>query len=257
MRSLSIVRIQGGSRREVEELLTEEVALKLYAGGRRIAALLCSPADLEDLVCGFLYGLGVIDRPEQLLGVTVNRATWSAFLELSPELGADLPVLAGLVGSGCGSLPPPEQREELPPLPADGFRVPAALISRLMCELAERSELHRRTGGVHAAALADAAGMRLFREDIGRHNAVDKVIGAHLTAGGGFAGCLLLTSGRVSSEVLAKAARCRVPLLVSRTAPTDRSVEMARALNLTLVGFARGDRMNLYSAPERVSGGEA
>ena len=254
MRSLKIERIQGGAREAAEELLTEEIALKLYAGERRIAALLCSPADLEDLVRGFLFGLGVIERAEQVRKVTVNRATWSAFIELAPELGSDLPVLAGLVGSGCGSLPPPELREAMPGLPEDGFRVPAARVSALMRELAERSELHRRTGGVHAAALADGQGIRIFREDIGRHNAVDKVIGARLAEGGGFGGCLLLSSGRVSSEVLAKAVRCRVPLLVSRTAPTDRSVELARELNLPLVGFARAERMNLYAAAHRVVG---
>ncbi len=252
MRSLKVVRIQGGRRESVEELLTEEITLKLYAGDRRLASLLCSPADLEDLVRGFLFSLGVIERAEQVRAVTVNRATWSAFLDLDPELGTDLPVLAGLVGSGCGSLPPPELRAGPPPLPEDGFRISARRIGELMRELASLSEVHRRTGGVHSAALADEGGIRLFREDIGRHNAVDKVIGARLAEGGDFRRCLLLSSGRVSSEVLAKAARCRAPLLVSRTAPTDRSVEEARRLNLTLAGFVRGERMNLYSAPERV-----
>ena len=255
MRSLKIVRVHGGRLEEVEELLTEEITLKLYSGDRRLASLLCSPADLQDLVRGFLFSLGVIERAEQVRSVTVNRATWSAFLELDPALGTDLPVLAGLVGSGCGSLPPPELRAGPPPLPEDGFRVPAARVGELMHELAGLSELHRRTGGVHSAALADEGGLRLFREDIGRHNAVDKVIGARLAEGGDFRRCLLLSSGRVSSEVLAKAARCGAPVLVSRTAPTDRSVSEARRLNLTLVGFARGERMNLYSAPERITAG--
>ncbi len=253
MRSLKIVRLQGGRRETVEELLTEEITLKLYAGDQRLASLLCSPADLEDLARGFLFALGVIERAEQLRAVIINRATWSAFLDLDPALGTELPVLAGLVGSGCGSLPPLELRAAPPPLPADGFLVGARRIAELMHELGQRSEVHRHTGGVHSAALADERGILLFREDIGRHNAVDKVIGARLAAGGGFQRCLLLSSGRVSSEVLAKAARCRAPVLVSRTAPTDRSVEEARRLNLTLAGFARGERMNLYSAPERVS----
>jgi len=253
MRSLKVVRVQGGARETVEELLTEEVTLKMYAGERRIASLLCSPADLEDLVRGFLFGLGVIERADQIRAVTVNRATCSAFVELAPELAEEVPVLAGVVGSGCGSLPPPELRAAPAPLAEDGFRVSAARIGELMHELARLSEVHRRTGGVHGAALADEGGIRVFREDIGRHNAVDKVIGRRLAEGGGFQRCLLLTSGRVSSEVLAKAVRCRVPVLVSRTAPTDRSVEEARRLNLTLAGFARGERMNLYAAPERVT----
>ena len=253
MRSLKVVRVNGGVRQTAEELLTEEITLKIYAAGRRVASLLCSPADLEDLVRGFLFGLGVIERAEQVRAVTINRATWSAFLELAPELGDEVPVLAGLVGPGCGSLPAPELRAELPPLVDDGFRVSAARVGELMRELARLSEVHRRTGGVHGAALADEGGIRIFREDIGRHNAVDKVIGRRLLEGGGFQRCLLLSSGRVSSEVLSKAARARGPVLVTRTAPTDRSVEEARRLNLTLAGFARGERMNLYSAPDRIA----
>ena len=253
MRSLKVLRVSGGVRQTVDDLVTEEITLKVYAAGRRVASMLCSPADLEDLIRGFFFSLGVIERGEEIRAVTVNRATWSAFVELDPRLGDEVPVLAGVVGPGCGSLPPPEMRAELPPLADDDFRVPAARVGELMRELAGVSEVHRRTGGVHGAALADAGGIRIFREDVGRHNAVDKVIGRRLQEGGGFQRCLLLSSGRVSSEVLAKAARARVPVLVSRTAPTDRSVEEARRMNLTLAGFARGERMNLYSAPERIS----
>jgi FdhD protein len=252
MRKLEIVRVEGEEQSPAQELLTEEIALKLYAGGRRVATMLCSPADLEDLVRGFLFSLGVIERAEQLRKLTVNRATWSGFLELDEQVAEDLPVLSGVVGSGCGSLPPPELRASPPPLPEEGLRIPATRVSALMAELAQRSEVHRRTGGVHGAALADARGIRIFREDIGRHNAVDKVIGGGLAEGVDFGSCLLLSSGRITSEILHKAVRCRVPVLVSRAAPTDRSVELARGFNLTLAGFARGRRMNLYSAPWRI-----
>ena len=148
MRSLKIVRVHGGRLEEVEELLTEEITLKLYSGDRRLASLLCSPADLQDLVRGFLFSLGVIERAEQVRSVTVNRATWSAFLELDPALGTDLPVLAGLVGSGCGSLPPPELRAGPPPLPEDGFRVPAA---RVNCQLERHTAPKEQSRMVNAA----------------------------------------------------------------------------------------------------------
>jgi FdhD protein len=252
MRSLEVIRVEGEAQRKVQELLTEEVALKLYSGERRIATILCSPSDLEDLVRGFLFSLGVIERAAHLKGLVVNRATWSGFLELDPQLSEDLPVLSGVVGSGCGSLPPPELRASPPPLSDEGLQVPASRISALMAELARRSEVHQRTGGVHSAALADAQGIRIFREDIGRHNAVDKVIGRGLAEGVDFGRCLLLSSGRISSELLYKAVLCRAPVLVSRAAPTDRSVELARSFNLTLAGFARGQRMNLYSAAQRI-----
>jgi FdhD protein len=252
MRTLEIVRIEGEARGKVQELLTEEITLKLYSGERRVATMLCSPADLEDLVRGFLFSLGVIERADQLRKLVVNRATWSAFLELDEQVGGDLPVLSGVVGSGCGSLPPPELRASPPPISGEGLSVPASRVGALMAELARRSEVHQRTGGVHGAALADEQGIRIFREDIGRHNAVDKVIGRGLEEGVDFGSSLLLSSGRITSEILYKAVLCRVPVLVSRAAPTDRSVELARSFNLTLAGFARGRRMNLYAAPQRI-----
>lgn len=256
MRSLEIVRIEGQTRRPIEELLTEEIALKLYSGERRVATILCSPADLEDLVRGFLFSLGVIERAEQLRRLVVNRAAASAFMELDPQAAEDLPVLSGVVGSGCGSLPPPELRDAPPPLPSEGLTLSASQLSDLMAELAERSEVHRRTGGVHGAALADRRGIKIFREDIGRHNAVDKVIGRGLAEGVEFGRCLLLATGRVSSEILYKAVRCRTPVIASRAAPTDRSVELARTFNLTLAGFVRGRRMNLYAAAQRITTGQ-
>ncbi len=121
-----------------------------------------------------------------------------------------------------------------------------------MEEFRKHSEIHRQTGGVHAAALADHTGMLVFREDIGRHNAVDKVIGAYLVQGSSFHDKLLLTSGRLSSEILQKAEACCLPIVVSRGAPTDRSVALARERNITLIGFARGRRMNIYSAEQRI-----
>jgi FdhD protein len=121
-----------------------------------------------------------------------------------------------------------------------------------MEEFRKRSEIHRQTGGVHAAALADHTGVLVFREDIGRHNAVDKVIGAYLVKENSFKDRILLTSGRLSSEILQKVQRCRLPIVVSRSAPTDRSVALARERNITLIGFARGRRMNIYSGEERI-----
>jgi FdhD protein len=252
VRSLEIQRIAFGERSVVQDLITEEIALTLLVESRRVATLLCSPADLEDLVRGFLYCSQIVTRGDQVRQVVVNRAGASAFVALDPGIDLDGLPLQGLVGSACGSLAPagggegPE--EPLPPSP----RLSAEQIMGLMQELDRRSELHRRTGGVHAAALASPSGILVFREDIGRHNAVDKAVGAWLGREGGFADKILLCSGRLSSEILSKALRCRIPVLVSRSAPTDRGVALARRFNLTLVGFARGRRLNIYSGAERI-----
>jgi FdhD protein len=290
MRSLKIIRIDGGQRQARDDLITEEVSLGLLAGHRRLAVLMCSPQDLEDLVRGFLYTSGMIESSGQIRRVLINRATWTAFIELAPEIDPDSLSLSSVIGSACGSAPaaagsaapsavnpaapeegtekgrdgtPEKAPDEAPAYPPrtgettlpgrdTSLSVPSGSISAFMEELRKRSQIHRRTGGVHAAALAAVSGLLVFREDIGRHNAVDKVIGACLLQGVPFADKILLSSGRLSSEIIHKAARCGLPIVVSRGAPTDRSVALARERGITLIGFARGDRMNLYSIPERV-----
>jgi FdhD protein len=264
LRNLKILRIQGEKWETREDLVTEEISLRLLAGDRRIAVLMCSPGDLEDLVHGFFYSNGFIRSADQIRRIVVNRATWSAFIEMAPEIDPAGFRLSGVIGSACGlTLPVDGGIEQTAIEPAVRPRTAAAVqaplgvraehISTLMDEFRHRSQLHRQTGGVHAAALADLKGFLVFREDIGRHNAVDKVIGAFLRGGGLFSDKLLLTSGRLSSEILHKAEACAIPIVVSRSAPTDRSVALARERNITLIGFARGRRMNIYSAGQRIA----
>jgi FdhD protein len=290
VKSLKILRIDGGTREWVEDLVTEEVPLRLLVGPRRLATLLCSPAELEDLVRGFFYTAGFIERGEDIRKLVVNRATWSAFVELAPHIDPDRLRLPGVIGTGCGAVlsedgaggesgdtagganrrtegqahgqtaggralgEPGKVLADGPSEPPPADWMTPERISAFMHEALQVSEVHRRTGGVHMAALADASGLLFLREDIGRHNAVDKVVGANLAASGSFGDKVLLASGRLSSELLAKALRCGVPVLVSRSAPTDRSIALARERGLTLIGFARGRRMNVYSAPKRLSG---
>jgi FdhD protein len=283
MRSLKIIRIRGDELEAREDLVTEEISLRLLAGHRHVAVLMCSPGDLEDLVRGFFYTNGFISGAEQIRRIVINRATWSAFVELTPEIDPESLSVRGVIGSACGSSLPfdgaagespaemiPDRPDPRKPGTGSGsdsgaHGIPAGSggnmgisgrrISELMGQLRERSQLHRQTGGVHAAALADRTGLLVFREDIGRHNAVDKAIGAYLSRSGRFSDKALLSSGRLSSELLHKAARCRLPIVVSRSAPTDRAVALARAWDITLIGFARGGRMNVYSAAHRLGAG--
>jgi FdhD protein len=121
-----------------------------------------------------------------------------------------------------------------------------------MRDFQDRSEVFKNTGGVHAAALSSADGIELFSEDIGRHNAVDKVFGRCLLENIETKDKLLLVTGRISSEILLKVARRGIPALVSKSAPTDSGVKLAEKLGITLIGFVRGHRMNVYAHAERV-----
>ena len=121
-----------------------------------------------------------------------------------------------------------------------------------MREFEMRSEVFLKTGGVHSAAICDLNSIVVFREDIGRHNAIDKVIGVLIESGESFNHKFVLTSGRVSSEVLHKIHKCRIPVIVSHSAPTNQAVKLANDLGVTLVGFARGRRMNIYTHFTRI-----
>ena len=257
MESFKITKIRGPHKTTEEDLLTEEVPLKLMAGYKCIATLICSPVDLEDLVRGFLLTSGLVGKPEDIGKIVLNRATWIAYIYLNGGNEPNLPDSGGVIGTGCGAgafrfFDRPDQKPGRIPESFSDFRINRRLIKELMVDFKKRSFIHKKTGGVHGAALADRRGIILFREDIGRHNAVDKVIGRYVLENHDFEDKILVTSGRISSEVLLKMQRFKLPLMISRSAPTNRSVYLAREMGLTLVGFARGDRMNVYSAEDRI-----
>jgi FdhD protein len=135
---------------------------------------------------------------------------------------------------------------------ADGVTFRQEKIKAIFREFHQKSDTYKLTGGVHGAALTDGERILVFAEDIGRHNAVDKVIGYCLLENLSFEGTIMLASGRLSSEIVSKCARCRIPLLVSRAAPTSLAITIAQSSGLTLVGFVRGERMNVYTGRQRI-----
>lgn len=237
-----------------DDWVTEEIPLTIEINGNEVATLLASPTGLEDLVLGFLFTTGLIPDASAVGSITIDDRLWKAAVTTTAEgLGHEL-AFKRVYTSGCGrgivfstSLDL-INRVKLPP----GFTVNASLILDLMKTLLTSSEEHKKTGGVHSAALADTTGAIITADDIGRHNAVDKVVGVALKQGVAFPESLLFTSGRISSEILGKVLRCRIPIIVSPGAPTNQAVKLAREANLTLIAHTRGARMNVYSAAERI-----
>jgi FdhD protein len=265
-KSRPIVRIVVGTRGDRREALTDAVAVEaavtLFVNDLEVATLLCSPTDVEALAVGFLLGEGVLGRREELLdaawdpGRGIVRLKVADTVDLSPFAGER----KGTLTSGCGkgqTYTFVRDAGRLPPVAS-----PRTLAARTVVERVKRfmhmSDTYRDTGGVHSALLwAGGAGaapeVEVFCEDLGRHNAVDKVFGRCLLEGIETAGTVLFISGRISSEIAIKCARRQVPIVVSRNAPTSFSVSLAEVLDLTLVGFVRGDRMNVYTHPERIT----
>jgi len=253
IRSFEITRIKGAERRTVQDTVIVEHRHRIHVNGEPYADLICIAQDLEALTVGHLMNEGTIRRREDLLSLTLDEEGAKVTLAATAS-AAETGIRT--VGTGLGAPRSAAFRalEKAAPEPLDNsltFRL--SDIAPLVESFQESSELFTATGGVHSCALCDSEGKLLyFMEDLGRHNAFDKVIGAALLDGISPSRCFLMTSGRVPSDMLIKAVNARLPLVVSRSAPTDVAIRMAEQYGVTLCGFARGDRMNLYAHPERL-----
>jgi len=203
---------------------------------------------------GFLFTSGLIKTASDIENITVDSENWVSHAELknktlNPEL-----VFKRLYTSGCGrgtffyNTLDLMNKQRL----TSNLTITPDKVTSLMQIFQDRSIIFKKTGGVHSAALSSAEDILVFHEDIGRHNALDKVIGSALIKELNMENLMLLTSGRVSSEVIFKTAKTKASFLISRSAPTDQAVKIAKDINLTLVGFARGRKMNVYSGEERI-----
>jgi FdhD protein len=217
--------------------------------------LLCSPKDLEYLAVGFLFAEGLIKGKEEIKSIFADTKDGAVWVETGDGKKLRSNILAKrLITTGCGKglsfIDSRVHRKSLKTI--SDVKMHAGKVAKLMKEFQEKSQIYRKTGGVHSAGLANSRGIIAFNEDIGRHNAIDKILGECVLKGFKTDGLILMTSGRVSSDLLAKAARAMIPFIISRSAPTDLAVRLARDLGITLVGFARGSRMNVYSNERRI-----
>ncbi len=253
MESFTITRIRENTREAAEDVVAEEVPFTLHLEGKELVTLLCSPFDLEDLARGFLFTSGLIRKSSEIKKITIDTQRWSCHIEMSNKDVENL-IFKRLYTSGCGrgtifyNALDIMHRSKI----VSEFKINSTAVGKLMLDFKKCSEVYLKTGGVHSAALADESGILNFREDIGRHNAIDKVIGDVLSQNKTFKDKILITSGRISSEVVFKVKKCGMPIIISRAAATNQAVRLAREMNLTLVGFARGSRMNVYSTEERI-----
>lgn len=255
---------EGGSASERALQLAEEVPVAMVYNGTSHAVMLASPLDLEDFALGFSLSEGLIDRPQDLLDLEVEpaaaqlpaaglliqmRITLRCFMRLKERRR----TLAGRTGCGlCGT---ESLAEAVRPVgrPVAAVRVDRAAIQRAMAELDAAQQLQQATGATHAAGWFEPDGrLCLAREDIGRHNALDKVLGAAARARLDPAEAFVAVTSRASYEMVHKTAQAGVGLLVAISAPTALAVRTAEAAGLALVGFARAGRCTVYTGVERL-----
>jgi FdhD protein len=250
------VRVSGTHAAASERPVIAEVALTVFVDGRELVTLMCTPWKLNCLILGFLYLEGVIDGADDVAAMRVCVPDRVAEVTLSRPI--EMPKRR-VVTSGCtGGVSFRDYLEEVQRqrVPSDR-QIGVDALYRLMRTLQQESHLYHESRGVHAAALSDGERLLVVAEDVGRHNCLDKIAGECLLLEQPTADHLLLSSGRISSEMLLKAAAMRVPIVVSRTSPTAMSVLLAEHLNVMVVGYVRADSLNVYTHPWRLTGLES
>lgn len=227
----------------------DELSLTISINGEELVTILCTPLKLNCLVIGFLYFENIITSVSQVMSLRLCEDESLADVKLN-QTEHPLPQ-RHIVTSGCGSgisFQTQGQKVE------SALSVAPATVSSLMKQLQQQAQLFRTSGGVHTSALADTKKLLVVTEDIGRHNTLDKIQGECLLRRLATKDRLLLTTGRISSEMLLKAARMQTPIVASRSTPTARAISLAHNLGITLIGYARGSRLSVYSGEERLLG---
>src|SRR6516164_5280970 len=256
---VEVERWKGGTLAHASDLVAEEVPVALVYHDVPHVVMLATPADLEDYAVGFTLSEGLVARADEIRGVEVIQGEASVDVKISvawerfTQLLQRRRNLAGRTGCGlCGAETAADAIRECQPVPA-GVSITAAELHEAMAQLAARQPINSRTGSVHAAAwVVPGKGIQVVREDVGRHNALDKTIGALARAKADFGAGYMLITSRASYEMVQKCATVGIALLVALSAPTAFAVRLAERSGLTLVAFARADQHVVYAHPHRL-----
>jgi FdhD protein len=251
-----VVSIQGGVSEVIQRSVVTEVPLTIFLNGEELITLLTTGDANRELAVGFLLSEGFLKNRDDLRSVRVDDSSGTVEVELVGNLET-VEKLWGkrTVTSGCGKgVTFYHVLDSLQARPAaSAVKISPSQILALMGELNRLSDLYRETGGVHNSALADTERVLIFRDDIGRHNAVDKIYGTCFLEDIPLEDKLLLTTGRISSEMAVKTAKMGVSVLISRSAPTSLALELAERVGLTVVGYVRGGGMVVYTGKSRIA----
>ena len=256
--AVPVRKVTGTIATEEQDLLAVEEPLQVRLGDRDISITMRTPGHDEELAAGFLFTEGILHSSSEVAEISASdnavTVTLQPGVRLDPDLGerhfymtsscgvCGKASMDALTASGCSTLP------------QGSFKIDAAILQTLPARLRESQQVFDRTGGLHAAALFNAEGQLIcVREDVGRHNALDKLIGrALLDSRVPLSDYLLLVSGRISFELVQKAVMAGIPILCAVGAPSSLAVETALRFGITLAGFVRDGRFNVYAGPERI-----
>ncbi|BCS31798.1 sulfurtransferase FdhD [Luteitalea sp. TBR-22] len=261
-RTIELIRVHDGGRREDTDRAATEAPLAIRVQGEPFVITMRTPGDDASLAAGFLLSEQVVKHADEIAGIEVDPGGDTVDVRLAGDAPARLAARAAerrqvTATSACGVCGRPTLdalRTDAAPL-TDGWTVPASLVASLPDRLRAAQAVFDHTGGLHAAGLFALDGTLVHSaEDVGRHNAVDKVVGRQVLAGAVPLGThILCVSGRASFELVQKAVLAGIPVLVAVSAPSTLAIDLAEERGLTLAGFTRGDGFNLYTHPHRIA----
>ena len=251
-----ILKLTENGSSSMEDVVARESPLTIIFNNQELVTLLCSPTNVRYLAVGFLLSEGLLKSKDEIKRITVDDRRGVIRLETEGVEELDSAALfKRFITSGCGrgasfySAADVQGQVKVDSL----IEISTLEVLALVNEFQHRSLIYRATGGVHSAALCDTRNIILFSEDIGRHNAIDKIFGQCILDDIATDDHVIMTSGRISSEILLKVAKRNIPLIVSKSAPTNLGVRLADDLGVTLVGYVRGKRMNVYTHDWRIA----
>jgi len=250
-----VLRLTKESRDSIADVVAKEFPVTLILNDQELVTLLCSPTDLRYLAIGFLSSEGLLKNKDEIKKIMVDdlRGMVRVETEEDKEFANEL-IFKRLITSGCGrgaSFYSATDVEELVKVESQ-IAISVVEVFDLVKKFQHCSQIYRATGGVHSAALCDRKSILVFSEDIGRHNAIDKIFGKCLLEDISTDNRVIITSGRITSEILHKVSKRGVPIIISISAPTNLGVRIADSLGITLVALVRGKRMNVYTNDWRI-----
>jgi FdhD protein len=258
MLKVKIVKVDVSAKKfqRVADYVAEEKPLYIFLNRAHYGTIFCSPSNLKELAVGHLLSRGIVKSVEEIDEISF-KGEGVCRVKLKRDIGLEkrlkhLTHFSRVILSACGSPSPYEYSGKLRKITSN-MKVRAEVILNGTSRLNSIAEIFRKTGGVHVAAIYKSDGnLVAFAEDVGRHNAVDKAIGIGALNKTDFSECFLALSGRLTGDIVLKAARVGLPIVASLAAAIDSGITVANELGLTLIGFVRGKRMNIYNCPERI-----
>jgi FdhD protein len=253
--NFDVVKVKDGKKEEVTQPVATEVPCTVVVNGNEVATMMCTPTYLKEFAIGYLYTSGMINSANEIKEFYCDTTRWRLDIETSTTI--DLALLGKRVyTSGCGKgvmYSDIIMLSSRHPLKSD-FSVNKEFLSKCMKWFLTCSPLYKETHGVHTVALSlDGEIPQFYVDDIGRHNAADKIIGYSLINAVNFSRTMLMCTGRISSDIIHKVKRSGIPIVSSRGAPTHQTVLMAREMGVTVIGFARGGSFTVYSHSDRIT----